>query len=67
MTQPLFDTPDPGPQTLSPGAVLLRGWARGQAAQWIEHVRAITTQAPFRVMQRPGGAPLSVAMSNCGA
>ena len=67
MTQPLFDTPDPGPQTLSPGAVLLRGWARGQAAQWIAHVRAVTAQAPFRVMQRPGGAPLSVAMSNCGA
>ena len=31
MTLPLFDTPDPGPQTLSPGAVLLRGWARAQA------------------------------------
>ena len=67
MTLPLFDTPDPGPQTLPPGAVLLRGWARGQAAQWIEHVSAITAQAPLRVMQRPGGAPLSVAMPNCGA
>ena len=67
MTLPLFDTPDSGPQTLSPGAVLLRGWARAQAAQWVEHVQAITTKAPFRVMLRPGGAPLPVAMSNCGA
>lgn len=67
MTQPLFDTPNPGPQTLSPGAVLLRGWARAQAAQWVEHTIAITAQAPFRVMQRPGSAPLSVAMTNCGA
>lgn len=67
MTISLLDTPDPGPQTLSPGAVLLRGWARGQAAQWIAHMRTVTAQAPFRVMQRPGGAPLSVAMTNCGA
>ena len=67
MTLPLFDTPDPGPQTLSPGAVLLRGWARAQAAQWVAQVAAVTAQAPFRTMVRPGGAPLSVAMTNCGA
>ena len=53
MTLPLFDTPDPGRQTLPPGAVVLRGWAHAQAAQWVAHVRDITAQAPFRVMLRP--------------
>ena len=64
---PLFDTPLPEAQTLSPGAVLLRGWARAKAAEWVAQVAAITEKAPFRVMLRPGGAPLSVAMTNCGA
>ena len=67
MTLPLFDTPDPGPQTLSHGAVVLRGWARAQVVQGVAQVAAVTAQAPFRTMVRPGGAPLSVAMTNCGA
>ena len=66
-TLPLFETPTLEAQTLSPGAVLLRGWARAAAAEWVAQVTAITAQAPFRVMLRPGGAPLSVAMTNCGA
>ena len=66
-TLPLFDTPLPAAQTLSPGAVLLRGWARAEAPAWVAQVAAITEKAPFRVMLRPGGAPLSVAMTNCGA
>ena len=66
-TLPLFETPTLEAQTLSPGAVLLRGWARAQAAEWVAQVTAITAQAPLRVMLRPGGAPLSVAMTNCGA
>ena len=66
-TLPLFDTPNPAAQNLSPGAVLLRGWARAAAAEWVAQVAAITEKAPFRVMLRPGGAPLSVAMTNCGA
>ena len=64
---PLFETPNPAAQTLSPGAVLLRGWARGEAAKWVAQVASVTEKAPFRVMLRPGGAPLSVAMTNCGA
>lgn len=66
-TLPLFETPRPAAQTLSPGAVLLRGWARAQAPEWAAQVAAIAAQAPFRTMLRPGGAPLSVAMTNCGA
>ena len=66
-TLPLFDTPLPAAQTLSPGAVLLRGWARAEATEWVAQIAAVTAQAPFRVMLRPGGAPLSVAMTNCGA
>jgi len=49
------------------GAVLLRGWAVAQAPQWVATVQQVTAHAPFRTMARPGGARLSVAMSNCGA
>ncbi len=67
MTLALFDTPGLQAHPLAPGAVLLRGWAGAQAGTWVEHVAAIAAQAPFRTMVRPGGAPLSVAMTNCGA
>ena len=66
-TLPLFEMPTLEAQNLSPGAVLLRGWARAEAPEWVAQVAAITEKAPFRVMLRPGGAPLSVAMTNCGA
>lgn len=66
-TLPLFGTPTLEAQTLSHGAVLLRGWARAKAPEWVAQVITITEKAPFRVMLRPGGAPLSVAMTNCGA
>lgn len=65
----LFADP-PQPQqriAIDDGAWLLRGWAEAQTAQWVQAVQQVTAQAPFRVMTRPGGAPLSVAMSNCGA
>lgn len=66
MSLPLFPTEAWPPQTLDAGAVLLRGFAAERAPQWLEAVHSVTEQAPFRVMTRPGGAPLSVAMTNCG-
>ena len=66
-TLPLFGTPTLEAQTLSPCAVLLRGWARAEAPEWGAQVAAVTEKTPCRVMLRPGGAPLSVAMTHCGA
>jgi alkylated DNA repair protein (DNA oxidative demethylase) len=51
---------------LSPGAVLLRGFASGMAAQLIESTHAIAASAPFRHLVTPGGRRMSVAMMNCG-
>ena len=52
---------------LGPGAMLLRGFARAQAAELLEAVVGVTRQAPFRLMSTPGGYQMSVAMTNCGA
>jgi alkylated DNA repair protein (DNA oxidative demethylase) len=52
---------------LAPGAMLLRGFARAQAAQLLEAVVEVTRQAPFRLMSTPGGYQMSVGMTNCGA
>lgn len=65
MTSALFA--DPPRLPVDDGAWLLPGWAADRAADWVAAVQQVTAQAPFRVMTRPGGAPLSVAMSNCGA
>lgn len=66
MTLPLFAPETAVPEPLGDGAVLLRGFAAEQAPVWLEAVASVTAQAPFRVMTRPGGAALSVAMTNCG-
>lgn len=66
MSLPLFATEALPPEPLDDGAVLLRGFAAALAPQWLAAVATVTAQAPFRVMQRPGGAALSVAMTNCG-
>lgn len=62
----LFATEALPPQPLDAGAVLLRGFAAAREQEWLQAVGSVTAQAPFRVMTRPGGAPLSVAMTNCG-
>ena len=66
MTYPLFDTEASAPEIIDDGAVLLRGFAADQAERWIAEVQQVQAEAPFRIMTRPGGAPLSVAMTNCG-
>lgn len=66
MSLPLFAIEVLPPERLGDGAVLLRGFAAAQEQAWVDAVQHVTTQAPFRVMTRPGGAALSVAMTNCG-
>jgi DNA oxidative demethylase len=54
-------------EVLAPGALLLRGFARDEAAALVATVTEIAAAAPFRQMITPGGYRMSVAMTNCGA
>ena len=51
---------------LGEGGIVLRGFARDQAAALVAAVEKITATAPFRNMITPGGFQMSVAMTNCG-
>jgi alkylated DNA repair protein (DNA oxidative demethylase) len=65
---PLFDI-DPLPPSsegLEEGAVLLRGFATGEAPALVEGAARIAQAAPFRHLVTPGGYAMSVAMTNCG-
>jgi len=53
-------------EALTPGALLLRGFARDEAAALVATVAEIAAAAPFRQMITPGGYRMSVAMTNCG-
>jgi DNA oxidative demethylase len=53
-------------ECIEPGAFLLRGFVREEAAALIEEIERIATAAPFRHMVTPGGFAMSVAMTNCG-
>jgi alkylated DNA repair protein (DNA oxidative demethylase) len=53
-------------EKLEEGAVLLRGFARAQAAALVEEVGRVASQSPFRHLVTPGGYTMSVAMTNCG-
>lgn len=70
MTLPLFDDA-PGAQAshiewLGEQACVLHGQALPHAAALIDAVDAIAAKAPFRHLVTPGGATMSVAMTNCG-
>lgn len=54
-------------ETLAPGAMLLRGFAREEGAALLQAIAEVTGQSPFRHLVTPGGRTMSVAMSNCGA
>ena len=58
---------DTAPTQIAPGAVLLHGLARDEAAALLQVIEAVLLQAPLRHWQTPGGYTMSVAMSNCGA
>lgn len=55
------------PQRLGPGAVVLRGFATADEAALLAALQGVIAKAPFRHMVTPGGARMSVAMTNCGA
>jgi alkylated DNA repair protein (DNA oxidative demethylase) len=68
----LFDDlplePDaPQQLVLAPGAMLLRAFARADAAVLLQATQAVLVQAPWRHMQTPGGYTMSVSTSSCGA
>jgi alkylated DNA repair protein (DNA oxidative demethylase) len=67
----LFDDlppePDASQLALAPGAVLLRTFARSEAAILLQATQAVLLQAPWRHMQTPGGYTMSVSTSSCGA
>ena len=74
MTLDLFDlsdkarSPEPRPERLAPGAVVLRGFAGARAAALLAALQEAVARAPFRHMVTPGGGfRMSVAMTNCGA
>ena len=68
MTLDLFaaDAPELEDDVLSPGAVVLRGFATARAATLKDDVERVTASAPFRHLITPGGFRMSVAMTNCG-
>src|SRR3954447_4458887 len=53
-------------EELSPGAVILRGFAGENEAAIFAELRGVTAEAPFRHMTTPGGFRMSVAITNCG-
>jgi alkylated DNA repair protein (DNA oxidative demethylase) len=50
-----------------PGVTVLRGFALGSEAELLHNLKQVSETAPFRHMVTPGGFPMSVAMTNCGA
>lgn len=70
MTRSLFDEPPMpygAPESIAPGAVLLRGFALNQAEALIQAVKQVIAAAPLRHLVTPGGRAMSVGMTNCGA
>ena len=53
-------------EAIAPGAVLLRGFALLFVDDVLAALGEIIAQAPLRHMMTPWGAPMSVAMTNCG-
>jgi alkylated DNA repair protein (DNA oxidative demethylase) len=63
---PLFDAPPPAREPLEDGAVLLRGFALGEAEALVAEIGRVAEAAPFRHLVVPGGYTMSVGMTNCG-
>jgi alkylated DNA repair protein (DNA oxidative demethylase) len=63
----LFADEIPWQEPLAEGAVILRRFARANAAALIEQIGKVAQLSPFRQMVTPGGYTMSVAMTNCGA
>jgi len=54
-------------RALAPGAVVLAGFALADEARLLADLAVVTSAAPFRHLETPGGFRMSVAMTNCGA
>lgn len=75
MTADLFDDLPPqngqpapsGYIQIAPGALLLRGFARSADKTLLQQFEAVCARAPLRHLVTPGGATMSVAMTNCGS
>ena len=63
----LFAEDEPWQETLAPGAVILRRFARQDGAALMAAINDVAAQSPFRHMVTPGGYTMSVAMTNCGS
>ncbi|HEV8016767.1 MAG TPA: DNA oxidative demethylase AlkB [Stellaceae bacterium] len=59
--------PQAAVETIVPGALLLRGFARDEAPALTRAIERVAAVSPFRNMETPGGFRMSVAMTNCGA
>jgi alkylated DNA repair protein (DNA oxidative demethylase) len=60
---------EPAPRVNEPleeGAVILRGFASGDAPALLAEVARVAEGSPFRHLVVPGGHTMSVAMTNCG-
>lgn len=70
MTLPLFDDAHRAQaghiDWLGAQACVLHGQALPHAAELIDAVDTVAARAPFRQLVTPGGATMSVAMTNCG-
>src|SRR5581483_5867189 len=58
--------PPPACAQLADGAVLLRGFAAGEAPVLVRSIETVAASAPFGRLETPGGFRMSVAMTNCG-
>jgi DNA oxidative demethylase len=66
----LFENVEPlrsSRESMATGAVVLHGNALAFEDVLLAALQAVTAQAPFRHMVTPGGFPMSVSMTNCGA
>jgi alkylated DNA repair protein (DNA oxidative demethylase) len=64
VTQPLL--PRAAAEPIAEGAVLLAGAAGEVAPELLSALHSVLAAAPWRHMVTPGGARMSVAMTNCG-
>jgi alkylated DNA repair protein (DNA oxidative demethylase) len=57
---------EPTHEEIYPGAVLMRGLAVPQAAEFFRAVESILAEAPLHHAQTPSGLPMGVMVSDCG-
>lgn len=53
-------------EALSPGAVILRGFATDKTQQLLQDIGQLASLSPFRHLITPGGHRMSVGMTSCG-